>query len=468
MLKLMGFDDRGEVYAEGSSVLRYVPNAFAPTALRVVKAAQSSGFFDNRLIETEVAEQGDEYLILRHPRLTMTYPSEWTAGMMLDACTLTLELSALLNEHGLALKDGLPSNVLFERGKPVFIDFSSVIPQEELRSEAWLVGDSVDSLPQELVLTKMFIPFMAIPFMVGASGEHERMALMLGSRWCNSGKEQPSLRDLLAWPDRTRIVRNVRALRQMKHASSKHGFPMAYESIGLTLQALGTGVSNSAYTSYYAIKGEDQALADSTDWNDKQRSVGEILDLHRPSTVLDLGCNTGWFAVLAASKGASVIALDADAPSIERLHRETALGGLDISPACVAFEDLIPAEDEEQQRFQLEADGQSLPACIRFRSSLVLCLGLIHHLVLGAGMGIEPVMRTLANLAEDVLVVEVVSLSDDRIVEEPSFFARLDSMRSGYSTEAIVSEGRRYFSDVRVFASNPDTRELVVFAGRLP
>src|SRR3954454_15970500 len=76
---------------------------------------------------------------LRHERLPfVSYPYEWTFGMLRDAALLQLDLELQALEEGLTLKDATPYNVQFRGSAPVFIDVGSF---ERLREgEPW-AGD---------------------------------------------------------------------------------------------------------------------------------------------------------------------------------------------------------------------------------------------------------------------------------------------------------------------------------------
>ena len=74
--------------------------------------------------------------VLRHERIPfVSYPYEWTFGMLRDAALLQLDLELEALEQGLTLKDATPYNVQFRGSEPVFIDVGSF---EQLREgEPW-------------------------------------------------------------------------------------------------------------------------------------------------------------------------------------------------------------------------------------------------------------------------------------------------------------------------------------------
>ncbi|MDX6633152.1 MAG: hypothetical protein QOG26_1157, partial [Solirubrobacterales bacterium] len=64
--------------------------------------------------------------VLRHERIPLvSYPYEWTFGMLRDAALLELELLLGALDEQLILKDASSYNVQFRGSKPVFVDVGS-------------------------------------------------------------------------------------------------------------------------------------------------------------------------------------------------------------------------------------------------------------------------------------------------------------------------------------------------------
>ena len=56
---------------------------------------------------------------------------------------------------------------------------------------------------------------------------------------------------------------------------------------------------------------------------------------YRPETVLDIGCNTGHFSLLAADAGANVVAVDRDPDAAGSLWRNASRLGRPVLPLVV-------------------------------------------------------------------------------------------------------------------------------------
>ena len=141
----------------------------------------------------------------------------------------------------------------------------------------------------------------------------------------------------------------------------------------------------------------------------KTEFVRSVSSSRRWSLVWDLGCNDGAFARIAAEYAETVVAMDSDHGCIERLYRS--LSDVDdrttapsaILPLCVNVANLSPAMGwRGRERKRLEERG---------RPELVLCLGLIHHLVIGHNIPLPEVVDWLASLGGEV-VIEFPSKQD--------------------------------------------------------
>src|SRR5678815_3981698 len=81
----------------------------------------------------------DSQMVVRHRMVPFTsYPEEWCPAMLKDAALTLLDLLVELARCGLTLKDAHPWNLLFDRGRPVYVDLVSITPlvDERWRNEA--------------------------------------------------------------------------------------------------------------------------------------------------------------------------------------------------------------------------------------------------------------------------------------------------------------------------------------------
>ena len=79
---------------------------------------------------------GEVAAVLEHERIPfISWPYEWTFGMLQDAALLQLSLVERAIGAGLMLKDATPYNVQWRGARPVFVDVGSFEPLRE--GEPW-------------------------------------------------------------------------------------------------------------------------------------------------------------------------------------------------------------------------------------------------------------------------------------------------------------------------------------------
>lgn len=219
-------------------------------------------------------------------------------------------------------------------------------------------------------------------------------------------------------------------------------------------------VGNTAYSNYYELKGEDNTWDYSESWNNKQKSVYDALNKPGIESVLDVACNTGWFAILAEILGKRVVAFDIDEGCIEVLYSKIKKDQLDIFPLVLNFTDMT------QDRYSI-FDGKKIliNATQRLCSDSVIALGIIHHLALGVGLSFKQILDKLVPLCKKQLVIEFIDPNDEMIQSEPSFFPTYFNDRSiikSYNMQTLISLIETQGFDVSVRSSHPDTRKILV------
>jgi hypothetical protein len=76
-----------------------------------------------------VSNDSEKSFTLKHRKISpVNYVYEWPAIMLQDAARLTLEICIKILDEGYILKDATPWNVVYDSGKPYFVDFASIMP----------------------------------------------------------------------------------------------------------------------------------------------------------------------------------------------------------------------------------------------------------------------------------------------------------------------------------------------------
>lgn len=456
--KLLGFDSAGEVFTDGRRILRGIFPGKAPEVQKALSLYQRCGLSSRGLVKTtEVSENWSQLgydMVLEHERVPfITYAHEWPAEMLKESALLQIDLAQELDRSGFVLKDsGASGNVLFHGPRPVFVDFLSILPKEDLERQEWLKPRGTASVFQPLwssrssafheIYRRMFFPYVLYPLHMQHQKRHEETRQRLLATTLNTCFEVISHAEAFAQatPEQERLHTVASASRELALVRDDcQGFLRA---LRCEVERLKSGVESSSYSNYYELKREAFGFEPCAEWLPKQRGVYEVLKRLKPATVLDIGANTGWFSILAARQNCQVVAMDNDEASMNLLFHRAKQEDLSILPLVMDFckpsvdVDPFPGYEKDEHSRNSRIPGE-VPLLLsmekRLKCDLVLALAIVHHLTLGKGLSLEAVVAQLAGLAEKHLVMEFVPKEDPLIVREPEFFQAYRADPNGFS-----------------------------------
>jgi hypothetical protein len=380
--------------------------------------------------EPSLADPGQTWAaILKHDRIPfVSYPYEWTFGMLKDAALLHLELMLAALEEDFILKDASAYNVQWRGARPVFID----IPSFEVLEQG-----------QPWVGYRQFCELFLYPLMLMAyKGVDFRPWLRGSIDGISAASLQPllSLRDLVRPGVAMHVVAH-NAL-QRRYAGTERNVRSALAQADfdkslivrnvLNLRKIISGtVPRSGHTAWSDYAGKHSY--GEADFAAKRAFVRNAASFRRWQRVWDLGCNTGAFSRIAAEHADCVIAMDGDWMAVEQLYlsRKGDPEKGTILPLVIDLSDPSPGQGWRGR------ERKSLPE--RGRPDFTLCLALIHHIVIGANIPMADFMRWLADLGA-ALVIEFIG-RDDEMVE--TLLRNKDDQYDDYRPEvfeALLSE----------------------------
>ena len=486
--RLVGFDTAGEPFVSGDRVLRGIYPGSAETVRRVLHTCEKHNLFAHGIVATrELSENPHPELayetVLEHERIPfISYPHEWSASMFKEAALLHIALYERLGEHGLTLKDWHPQNILFSGTRPVFVDFTSIVPIGELPDQPYLrsgrpprwfgaLWDSTSKAVYEMYRL-MFEPYFGLPLEMMDRGQHARARQRTYETTLNASESVITRSEVFgdSLIARLRYEWNERRVR-FTLLDRNQAKPRFFKRVRHHVASRKAALKGSAYSTYYEDKGEAFATEPNEDWTKKQRGVHTALTTFSPRSVLDLGSNTGWFSMLAARLGSSVVAVDLDEASIDRLFGEARRDNLDILPLVAnlarPLPPLQPREYEDEPSVSLIGGSSPLVSSPveRLRCEMVIALAIVHHFALGQGHSFDDIAGMLDRLATRYLCVEFVDPDDAMITSDPGFFPAYNSDRNAfgwYSKENFRKALLAHFDSVHELESHPATRTLLV------
>ncbi|HEX3035120.1 MAG TPA: hypothetical protein VHT73_08305 [Thermodesulfobacteriota bacterium] len=402
------------------------------------------------LIETEpspLAIEGYE-MVVHHRYIPFpAYAHEWCAAMLKDAALTIIELLIELAQHGLTLKDTHPWNVLFDAYKPVYVDFTSIIPKKD--DYKWSENNS-------------FYRFCLYPLILMSCGQ-ERIARWL--LWDYEGVRKsdvlmltgdhnllasiPSVMNRLTSvlrqrsPDPYReLLKKVLKPMQSKFYKQSHSRKFQLEFLeqirrrveSITLHSLKTEDSDGNSISYASTV--------------KQKCIYRILSDLQPTSVLDLFGNTGQYSKPAALLGSRVVSFNTDPRCSTQLYYDARDKKLPILPLIMDFTRPTPYRGLSNECF--------ISAAGRFKCDMVLALAWAHNAIFKRRLNFDQIVEGLAQFSKRWLVAEFVPREDPDICKLWS-----DSF-SWYTLDNFISALRKWFNVVKIVPSYPEPRVLLL------
>lgn len=460
-LLVPGDDDFSKVYIHNRTSIMRKYNLNGWTEFKKVRKLLNECPELNDLV-IETLEVNGESKFSIHPIVQFSQPYQWSMAQYLDALRTHFYLLELLERRGFTLKDALPNNYSFFRGKCLLVDLSSIIELETLPNLSW-INQRNQKKALKFIRKQMLFPFFIYPFLIGLFANESVMRKVLRERYCNSGVKPINFKELLVT-----IYRNSRKF-----------FPLAivylvfYNMlINISFQRYFTKINlyfisilermnqQSNYTQYYDEKDENHAVEETERFNEKQQAIFNVLRQSKYMSLLDFGCNTGWYSKLASSLGIKVNAIDIDSACISNLFKETRRNYLDINCFVVNFEEFEifgKSNLDLRQKEYFEFFEEFIV------SDIVLALGLVHHLVLGMNKSITSIFEILNKFTNRILILEFVSLNDEKICDHKDFFPFYDQNFRDYSRENFLKIGKLFYTNVTILESYPHSRSLLIF-----
>jgi ribosomal protein L11 methylase PrmA len=343
--------------------------------------------------------------VLRHERIPfVSYPYEWTFGMLKDAALLELDLLLAALDEELILKDATPYNVQFRGAKPVFVDVGSF---ERLREgEPWAGYRQFCML---FLFPLLLQAHKDIPFQPWLRGSIDGITPTEAAAVFSSFRDRFRKGVFAHVRLHARLERRYEARKgdEVKQELKKARFSTKLiKGNALRLRNLVDKLhwkaGDTAWTDYRGTctYTDDDAAA-------KQAFVRGTLDAVSPRTVWDMGANDGAYSRIAAERADSVLAFDLDHATVDALYRSLKEEGNEkILPLVANLADPSPGLGwRGRERRPLEARGTP---------DLTLGLALIHHICITANVPVAEFIDYLRSL-DAALVIEFVKREDPMV-----------------------------------------------------
>jgi len=378
--------------------------------------------------------------VVEHEKVSFqSYPYEWPPEMLYEAGLLTLDLAENLLDEGLGVKDATPYNVLYRGAVPVFVDLLS-FERRNPCDPVWV--------PYSQFVRTFLLPLLANKYF-GLSLDQILLSRRDGLepeevyRLCGTlRKLNPVFFELVSAPkwlarrhdDDDTSIYQQRILNNPDKA--KFILQSLFKRLRRLLNAVKPERNKESMWSDYLTSNNYSA----EHFAAKQRFVEEVLAEFKPRRVLDAGCNTGHFSMIAAQHGAEVVAIDSDPTVISELWSRCADEKINVLSLVVNLARPTPGVGWRYQECAAFLDRS------RGKFDTVMMLALIHHMLVSERIPLEEIMDLAAELTTDLLIIEYVDPAD-------SMFRRLvrgrDNLHADLTAEKFESVCRLRFDIIR-------------------
>lgn len=411
------FRDRANRVYDNGLIIRRGINA---DVLGHWNALRKADFFkrlaaNQDVVATETGAAGDDRwaAYLDHERIPfISYPYEWSFGMLKDAALLHLHILEKAIPAGWILKDASAYNVQWRGAQPTFIDIPSFEPYVEGRP--WSGYRQFCMMFLYPLMLRAYRGIDYLPFLRSSLEGIDPIAadqILSGfTRFRKGVLGHVYLHSRMQARYRNKDLDEAKSLTEGAGADGpkqqkrgRHSFAMVMGTIdGLrrTVERLEVRDRRTTWGNYDSEHSYAEASFDL-----KKSFVQKHVEARRRSLAIDFGCNTGTFSRICSKNTDYVIAVDGDEKAIDRLYCQLKSERMEnILPLVANLGNISPSQGwrgRERRSFDDRAKPQ-----------LILCLALIHHIVITANIPLAEFLDWLRHFDSEV-ILEWVGPDDD-------------------------------------------------------
>ena len=341
------------------------------------------------------------YKILQPENINfISYPYEWSFTQLKDAALQTLALQKMALSFGMSLKDATAYNIQFHNGFPVLIDTLSFEKYEEGRP--W-------------VAYRQFCQHFLAPLALMSQADIRFSQLL---RVYIDGIPLDLCSRTLPWTSRLNFGLlthlHLHASAQKRYSGKQVKAPQQGNTMNkMSMLGLIQNLENTVRNLTWKPAGTEWAdYYQGTNYSDqafetKKAVVSKLIHQINPSSIWDLGANTGIFSRLALDIPCNIISTDIDPAAVEINYQKCIKQKIrTVLPLVIDLTNPSPAIGwNNKERFSFVERGPV---------DMVMALALIHHLSISNNLPLEDVAEFMAGVAR-FLVIEFVPKEDSQV-----------------------------------------------------
>lgn len=421
---------------------RYAPFCHNLFRIGIVESLVEAGF----LIDTELTELSlpDYPLVLEHRQLPfVSYASEWCPAMLKAAAQFTLDMMRHLAQHDLTLDVGT-WDILYEGCQPRYVDFCSIAAASTYNQHSWngVLDDFASYFTNPLRLMSQGKGHLARWLLADYEHRviHAELAALMGQKiYGKRTAASSSLIDLIA----QKFSISRLSINRLREKVRLRRDPCRLDLVQKMQRSL-----NQIHLPQLALNGY-QTDSKAPKSHSKQTILQAVLTKLHPTTILDVGCGSGQYALLAALSGAQVVAVDKDERQVTRCYQAAKAQNLSVLPLVMDI------------RYPSAAQGTNQPVLVaakeRLACELVMVIDILPHLLFEQYLTLAQAVDAIAFFSTRWLLVELSS-------PQQTLSTYNAEASASYQTHHLIEQLQAHFSQIEIV--NSDSQNPLILCER--
>lgn len=446
-------DPSGFIFLMNGMLYRQINRDYAKDYTHFIKSGFYNELIKNKLLipheEVKIPPYNPDtcFKVIRPDRVPfISYPYEWCFTQLKQAALTTLQIQKISLDFGMTLKDASAYNIQFINGSPIFIDTLSFEIYE--KGTPWIayrqfcqhfLSPLLLMHYTDMRLNQLFriyidgVPLDLTSLLLPKKTWFQFSIFMHIHMHAKSEKKYAGLQK----PIQTREIR-------------KNALLGLIDSLTTTINKLNWQPEPTEWRDYYLDTNYSLEA-----FEHKKEIVSEFLEYLHPTSVWDIGANTGLFSRIASEKGIYTIAFD-------------------IDPACVELNYWTAFHNHERNLLPLLLDLSNPSPGIGWRNKerlsfiergpvdTILALALIHHLAISNNIPFSSIANFFSEICTS-LIIEFVPKEDSQV--QRLLLNRKDIFPD-YRSESFEEAFIKYFDIKKIERIKNSQRKVYIMVKR--